>query len=166
MPAASPKKILIDFESAALGAFSAGYPEASVTGCYFHLNQSVLRKVNELGMKTDYENDDALRGSVRCLSALAHVPVGNVNEAFDLLAESMPEHDKMNELLSYFEHTYIRGRRLRGRYSNYGAATFQSHSGTNTNLLATVSHVLQTSSRDGIMESSLSSCVIIPHCGC
>ena len=36
----------------------------------------------------------------------------------------MPEHDKMNELLSFFEHTYIRGRRARGRGQGYGAALF------------------------------------------
>ena len=107
-----------------MGAFREGYPDASITGCYFHLNQSVLRKVNELGMKIDYERDDAIRGSIRCLSALAHVPVDDVDEAFDHLAESMPEHEKMNELLSYFEHTYIRGRRQRGRGNNYGAAIF------------------------------------------
>jgi hypothetical protein len=124
IPNASPKTILTDFESAAMGAFTHGYPTASITGCYFHLNQSVLRKVYELGMKTEYESDDALRGGVRCLSALAHVPVDDVAEAFDLLAEQMPEHEKMNELLSYFEHTYIRGRRLRGRGNNYGSATF------------------------------------------
>ena len=123
-PNASPKTILIDFEAAAMGAFTHGYPEASVTGCYFHLNQSVLRKVNELGMKSDYESDIALRGYVRCLAALAHVPVDDVAEAFDLLTEQMPEHEKMNELLSYFEHTYIRGRRLRGRGNNYGTANF------------------------------------------
>lgn len=124
IPNASPKTILTDFEQAAMGAFNHGYPEASVTGCYFHLSQSVIRKVNELGMKTDYENDDELRGCVRCLSALAHVPVDDVAESFDLLTEQMPEHDKMNELLSYFEHTYIRGRRLRGRGNNFGSATF------------------------------------------
>ena len=73
-------------------------------------------------MKTDYESDDELHGCVRRLSALAHVPV--VAESFHLLSEQMPEHEKMNELLSYFEHTYIRGRRLRGRGNHYGSATF------------------------------------------
>ena len=75
-------------------------------------------------MKTDYESDDELRGCVRCLSALAHVPVDDVAESFRLLSEQMPEHEKMNELLSYFQHTYIRGRRLRGRGNHYGSATF------------------------------------------
>jgi len=39
----------------------------------------------------------------------------------------MPNHDKMPELLSYFEHiryTYIRGRRRPGRGENYGSPIF------------------------------------------
>jgi hypothetical protein len=124
IPSASPAVILTDFEKAAMSAFADTYPTARVTGCYFHLNQAVLRKVNELGMKASYESDDDIRGMVRCLPALAHVPVDSVEEAFELLAESMPEHEHMNELVSYFEHTFIRGRRQRGRGNNYGPALF------------------------------------------
>ena len=35
----------------------------------------------------------------------------------------MPEVDRMQELISYFEHTYVRGR-LRGRGANYGPPLF------------------------------------------
>lgn len=90
IPNASPQRILIDFETAAMGAFTHGYPGAAITGCYFHLNQSVLRKVNDLGMKTAYESDDVLRNSIRCLSALAHVPVDDIGKSFELLVEKMP----------------------------------------------------------------------------
>jgi len=124
IPAAAPKKILVDFERAAITAFEAAYTSAIVTGCYFHLTQCVVRKVNEIGMKSSYENDDAIRASVRCLSALAFVPIPDVADAFDILAEDMPAHDHMNELVSFFEHTYIRGRRLRGRNANFGPALF------------------------------------------
>ena len=124
IPAAAPTVILTDFESASMAAFNAAYPSATVSGCYFHLCQSVLRKINDLGMKADYETSHDLRISIRCLPALAHVPADDVAEAFDLLAESMPSHDRMNELLSYFEHTYVRGRRLRGRGENYRPALF------------------------------------------
>lgn len=124
VPLAAPTKILVDFEKAAINAFEAAYPNARVTGCYFHLTQSVIRKVNEIGMKIDYENDDAIRGSVRCLAALAFVPPADVVEAFELLADSFPEHDHSAELLSFFEHTYIRGRRLRGRAQTFGPALF------------------------------------------
>ena len=75
-------------------------------------------------MKVDYQNDDALRACVRCLPALAFVPPCDVLEAFELLAESMVPHEHMNELLSFFEHTYVRGRRLRGRRETYGPALF------------------------------------------
>src|SRR5688572_33055347 len=99
-------------EQLAITAFEAAYPTATVTGCYFHLTQSVLRKVNDIGMKVDYQNDDALRACVHCLPALAFVPPCDVLEAFELLAESMVPHEHMNELLSFFEHNYVRWCRL------------------------------------------------------
>jgi len=51
----SPEGILLDFESAAINAFRSAFPNATVTGCYFHLTQSVMRKVNEIGMNEGYE---------------------------------------------------------------------------------------------------------------
>ena len=76
-------------------------------GCYFYLTQSILRKVNEIGMKSYNESDDNLRIAVRCLPALAMVPSTDVAEAFWILADYLPEHEKMPELQAYFEHTYI-----------------------------------------------------------
>ena len=116
IPLAAPRKILVDFEKATMNAFAAAYPNATITGCYFHLCQSVIRKVNEVGLKQIYENDDVVRGYVRSLAAIAFVPPEDVIEAFELVVESMPsEIDHLNEVTSFFEHTYVRGRRLRGR---------------------------------------------------
>ena len=36
----------------------------------------------------------------------------------------MPQHQGMDELLTYFEHTYVHGRRLPGRRRNYRSALF------------------------------------------
>ena len=125
IPPAAPTVILTDFESAAMGAFRDKFVTARITGCYFHLAQSVLRKVNEVGLKVDYETSEDVRIPVRCLSALSHIPVEDVPAAFDLLAESMPQVAHVDEqVVTYFEHTYIRGRRLRGRGDNYGPALF------------------------------------------
>lgn len=126
IPNAAPKTILVDFEKAAINAFQAAYPQARVTGCYFHLCQSILRKVNEIGLKNAYETDDVVRGFVRCIPALAFVPLEDVDEAFELLADTKPDVDHIDELLTFFEHTYIRGRRLRGRGQSYGRALFQT----------------------------------------
>ena len=124
VPAASPKVILTDFETAAMGSFRHTFPEARITGCYFHLTQSVIRKINEVGLKIMYETNDDIRQFLRCLASLSHVPPHDVEEAFDALVETMPMVEHMDEVVTYFEHTYVRGRRLRGRGENYGPALF------------------------------------------
>ena len=45
---ANSEKILLDFKSAAVNAFRAAYPNATILGCYFHLTQSILRKSTKL----------------------------------------------------------------------------------------------------------------------
>jgi hypothetical protein len=115
IPHAAPEIILLDFESAAMNAFHSAFPEASISGCYFHLTQSLLRKVGECGLKRDYETDNEIRSFIRCLPALACVPTEDVVVAFDALMEHMPANEKVNEVATYFENTYVRGRRLAGR---------------------------------------------------
>ena len=41
---ANPEKILLDFESATINAFTAAFPDARPLGCYFHLTQSYSQK--------------------------------------------------------------------------------------------------------------------------
>ena len=123
-PSASPRRILTDFESAAMSAFKDAFPNVEVSGCYFHLCQSVVRKVNECGLKSDYEADNEIRGFIRCLAALSHVPVCDVVNSFEILVADMPANERVNDVVTYFEHTYIRGRRRPGRGENYGPAIF------------------------------------------
>jgi len=78
----STEGMLLDFESAAINAFRSTFPSATVTGCYFHLTQSVMRKVNEIGMKEDNKKKDSLRLPLRCLPTLAMVPSSDVAEVF------------------------------------------------------------------------------------
>lgn len=124
IPTAAPQRILTDFESAAMGAFHHSFPDAKVTGCYFHLGQSVLRKVQEVGLKVEYETMDNVRGAVRCLAALSHVPPADVAGAFDVLSDDMPTVEHLDEVYTYFEHTYIRGRRRPGRGDHYNPPLF------------------------------------------
>lgn len=124
LPDSGPESILTDLEIAAMSAFSEVYPSAQIRGCYFHLAQNVLRKVQEVGLKGMYESDDAVRGFIRCLPALSHVPPEDVIDAFETLADTMPNIQHVDEVVSYFEHTYVRGRRLRGRVENYAPPLF------------------------------------------
>ena len=91
IPDSSPRRILTDFESAAMNAFKDAYVNAEVRGCYFHLYQSVIRKVSECGLKCDYESDNEIRDFIRCLAALSHVPVSDVIDAYELLVQEMQQ---------------------------------------------------------------------------
>ena len=53
----APRSVSTDFEKASINALEEVFPNVDVTGCHFHLGQSVLRKVNELGFKTTYQRD-------------------------------------------------------------------------------------------------------------
>jgi len=44
----APQNVLVDFEQAAVNAYTSGFPQAHIKGCFFHLSQSSLRKVNSL----------------------------------------------------------------------------------------------------------------------
>lgn len=124
IPSAAPSRILLDFEAAAMNAFREAYPNAQVTGCYFHLCQCIIRKVNEIGLKSEYESNLEIAGFIRCLAALSHVPTTDVVNAFETLVQEMPANELVNDVTTYFEHTFIRGRRRPGRGENYAPAIF------------------------------------------
>ncbi|XP_050706630.1 uncharacterized protein LOC126992005 [Eriocheir sinensis] len=117
-PGLNPSTILLDFELAAINAFKNEFPLARVSGCFFHLNQSVIRKVNELGLKVRYETDRDFAMTVKSLPALAFVPIDEVPEVFEELGAAFPDEAECNDLIAYFESTYVRGPRVGGRARN------------------------------------------------
>ena len=115
----TPERILIDFEIAALSAFTSHY-ETDIKGCYFHLCQSFMRKISELGLKKTYESNSELVLALNMIPALSFVPESKVEIGFDLVIEeicsvatkldiSQNNLEKLDELTAYFQKTYIRG---------------------------------------------------------
>jgi len=51
VPNLSPETALIDFEHGAINAYKSEFSNARVAGCFFHLTQSTMRKVCEVGLK-------------------------------------------------------------------------------------------------------------------
>lgn len=109
VPNLAPMTVLLDFERAALNAFQDGFPTSRISGCFFHLSQSIIRKVQELGLKRRYETDIDFSILVKSLSALAFVPVADVPDLFAELTEEFPDEPECNDLINYFQATYIRG---------------------------------------------------------
>ena len=48
------QRVLSDFERSAMNAYEEEFPGIKIKGCHFHMTQSLWRKVQELGMATEY----------------------------------------------------------------------------------------------------------------
>ena len=100
-----PETIITDFEMAAIQAIGDIFPNASRTGCFFHLSQNIHRRIQNAGLQEQYENDANFALQCRMLSALAFVPTADVVDAFDALSAVLP--NELQEIMDYFEDTYI-----------------------------------------------------------
>lgn len=110
-----PLRIITDFELSIIRACEEVYPGVSVSCCYFHLGQSLYRRVQAEGLQGAYRDPDnhSVRRFIHMVLALAFVPEDDVAETFDLLAAQAPE--EVEPILDYFQNTYVTGRPRRGR---------------------------------------------------
>lgn len=122
IPAASPDRVLVDFETAPINAFGQVFDTAVIKGCLFHQGQNLNKKVAELGLKIPYQTNVEFNMAVKSLLALAFVPENDVlvlfqelGEKFQTLIDENPELERANELLTYVDLYYIRGRERPGR---------------------------------------------------
>jgi hypothetical protein len=125
IPNLAPLKVLVDFEKACMNAVRIAFPHAEVKGCYFHLCQSLVRKINSVGLKTEYEGNVNIKITLKSLAALAFVPMEDVRRVFDLLAATFPDEARYNEVLTYFFSTYIEG--AAGRDSQFPITVWNHH---------------------------------------
>ncbi|KAG0442345.1 hypothetical protein HPB47_015732 [Ixodes persulcatus] len=92
------KVIYTDFELAAMNSFQNQFSGVRLQACFFHLAQSVYRKVQENhDLRQRYDTDKGF--SV----------LGDLDAAFDSLMEIFP--DEAMPLAQYFEDTYLGRRR-------------------------------------------------------
>ncbi|XP_065665576.1 uncharacterized protein LOC136087001 [Hydra vulgaris] len=121
VPNLIPRKILLDFEQAAISSFRDEFVAANISGCFFHFYKSIIRKVEGLGLKRKFETNEEIKILVKSLASLSFVPLTEINERFEELAPIFPDNSPTNDLLSYFETTYV-SQRSKGRW---GVSEFQ-----------------------------------------
>jgi len=104
----SVQYILTDFELAAINAVQRVFPEVIVKGYTFHFKQSVLRRIQQLGLQQYYESQTMypeLRSWMRTVMSLCLLPafaiplIWNVlqvppatSQDVDTLVQSMVQH--------------------------------------------------------------------------
>ena len=109
-------QFLVDFEQGAYLTL------VEVEGCFFHLCQRLDYHVKELGLMTKYQNDPDFKLRVKKLAALAFLPLADVIDAFEVLADTFEDDELL--LLGYFEPTWIgvtvgRGAQIRAADCTY-----------------------------------------------
>ena len=99
----SPNSINLDFEIAAINAIKIVF-KCKVYACYFHLCQSLWRRVQSSGQVKRWF-DENFRVSFRRLQALAFIPVCDIIEGFEYIKQTAP--CSFSNILHYFENNYI-----------------------------------------------------------
>ena len=106
-----PENVTFDFEKAAHNSFLQTFPNTRLSFCLFHLGQNVYKHIIKEGFKVRYHDDDSFSLKIRCFVALAFLPIDDVVDGFEELAD---DDDIPQSLVSYFENTYIGPIRGRG----------------------------------------------------
>ena len=55
--ALSPANIMCDYERGLRNSLESNFPTAHIDGCFFHFPQALMRKIQSLGHKRQYERD-------------------------------------------------------------------------------------------------------------
>lgn len=119
IPSLAPDIILLDFEMAAINAARNAFPQAEVKGCYFHLCQSILRKIGNVGLKITFEKDLEKKLMLKSLAALAFIRIKDVKNVFTELAATFPEEESYNSVLTYFFPPILRVRQAESPFSQH-----------------------------------------------
>ena len=107
-PRFQPELWMTDFEQATINAIHNHFNDVRVTGCFFHLQQCIWRKIQQLGLTSAYrEEDGECALNARGLAALAFVPASNVVQAFTELVSHRDFDERLQPLVDYFEDTWI-----------------------------------------------------------
>ncbi|CAF4684707.1 unnamed protein product, partial [Didymodactylos carnosus] len=66
------------------------FPTTVLNGCFFHLCQNIYRAVTRFGLKTLYGENENFAQQIRCLPALAFLPIGDVIPTFEQIKYQFP----------------------------------------------------------------------------
>ncbi|CAF4615362.1 unnamed protein product, partial [Didymodactylos carnosus] len=80
-------------------------PTAELSGCYFHLCQSLLRFLQANGFKQQYETDIEFADNIHKIASLPFLEPKSVVEGFESLCSKFG--DDYQPILDYIEDTYI-----------------------------------------------------------
>jgi hypothetical protein len=108
----NPRYVTVDFEQGAIRSLKTVFPNASVKGCNFHYNQCIFKKIQSLGLQSDYYNSsDDDPGSVKALvqqtGALAFMPPSKIDELWSTIMDQFEHLARSQDFFDYYTDTWI-----------------------------------------------------------
>ena len=103
---------MIDFEMAAINAFKFHFPNIVIRCCSFHFGQNLYRHIVSCGLKQAYSEDKELKFWVKKVTALALVPIDEVENVFCELLCEKPDYPQLDKWADYVLKTYIEKDRI------------------------------------------------------
>ena len=109
-----PEFVSLDFEMGAILAFIFCFPAIKIIGCWFHFGQCLFRKILEIGLKTQYGDDEELKKLVQNCISLALCHPDEVVDIFvsHVINKSVPiqrKYPRFDEFIKYMTKTWIEG---------------------------------------------------------
>jgi hypothetical protein len=91
-----------DFEVANINAVKQVFPEAKISGCFYHFQKAVRDKADNLGLESSQG-----KKIVRLCCMLAHLPSQFIPEAYLSINEEMPDSDTYRKFDKYFSDFWL-----------------------------------------------------------
>lgn len=104
---AYPSIIKCDYEIAALNSLNMNFPLANISGCSFHLGQSIQRKLKEFGIFQFYKNNERVKKFIKGLIALSYVRKSEIRNTFEELKLHQEFPEICLQIYNYFYNNYI-----------------------------------------------------------
>lgn len=109
---------MVDFERAVINALQFQWPNVSASGCFFHLNQNLWKKIQEVGLAGFYGEDVENAVHLKMIASVAFVPPGDVVQSWNDLSlfvvlqlwmQPFPQNvnDSLDDIFTYFEVNYM-----------------------------------------------------------
>ncbi|KAF0706208.1 MULE domain-containing protein [Aphis craccivora] len=98
-----PNLFVADFEQAIHNAINEMFPLSKIIGCRFHLSQSWYRKIQNLGLTTDYRSETEIGKWLRNIFGLSFINAVEVGESYtDDFMSTIPENQAVQEFSDYY----------------------------------------------------------------
>lgn len=103
IPEFEPTNFKIDYEVAAINALKSVFPDAHISGCFFHFSKALWKKADDVGLIKVQDGKKYLR----MCAAMALLPVVCIPEAWLVLMHNSPEGDSVTAFQGYMSNQWM-----------------------------------------------------------